>query len=184
MASKVDIKKAFDTLDWNFLRLVLQQFGLHLRFINWIMEILHSARISILVNGKAICFFLAPMEFDRVTRSPLCYFVFRVEVLCRGISLALSTGHLSPMNYCEVWVFLLMCCMRMTFSYISRVWSKMLGACFIFFSFILKLQGSWLILLRASFMRVPYLVPTWILFLTCWGFCWYNSLPISWLPHF
>nr|XP_043639244.1 uncharacterized protein LOC122610314 [Erigeron canadensis] len=37
-AFKVDIQKAYDTVDWNFLRVALVGFGLKTRMINWIME--------------------------------------------------------------------------------------------------------------------------------------------------
>lgn len=57
IALKVDISKAFDTLDWNFLIMVLHNFGFSPIFINWILAILQSARLSILVNGKAVGFF-------------------------------------------------------------------------------------------------------------------------------
>ena len=57
IALKVDISKAFDTLDWNFLIMVLHNFGFNTTFINWILAILQSARLSILVNGKAVGFF-------------------------------------------------------------------------------------------------------------------------------
>jgi len=57
VALKVDIKKAFDTLDLNFLIAVLKKFGFSYVFTDWILAILHSARLSILVNGKAMWFF-------------------------------------------------------------------------------------------------------------------------------
>jgi len=43
MALKIDISKAFDTLDWNFLLLFLRQFGFSFVFCEWIFVILHSA---------------------------------------------------------------------------------------------------------------------------------------------
>jgi hypothetical protein len=57
IAFKIDISKAFDTLDWNFLIMVLDNFGFSPTFVNWILAILQSARLSILVNGKAVGFF-------------------------------------------------------------------------------------------------------------------------------
>ncbi|PNY04508.1 ribonuclease H [Trifolium pratense] len=57
LALKIDIRKAFDTLEWSFLISVLQQFGFSPIFCAWIEEILRSARLSILVNGKAVGFF-------------------------------------------------------------------------------------------------------------------------------
>jgi len=43
IALKVDISKAFDTLDWNFLIMVLHNFGFSTTFINCILAILKSA---------------------------------------------------------------------------------------------------------------------------------------------
>jgi hypothetical protein len=43
LALKIDIKKAFDTLDWSFLLLVLKSFDFRHVFCDWISEILHSA---------------------------------------------------------------------------------------------------------------------------------------------
>jgi len=52
LAFKVDISKAFDTLEWKFLPRVLTKFGLNDRFCSWIHTILKSATLSISVNGK------------------------------------------------------------------------------------------------------------------------------------
>jgi len=57
IALKVYISKAFDTLDWNFMIMVLHNFAFSTTFINWILAILQSARLSILVNGKVVSFF-------------------------------------------------------------------------------------------------------------------------------
>lgn len=45
MALKLDIIKAFDTLEWPFLHKVLKSFGFDGRFIYWIQFILVSAII-------------------------------------------------------------------------------------------------------------------------------------------
>lgn len=54
MAIKLDIRKAFDTLNWDFLISVLAAFGFDDIFIGWIRFILHSDRLSILINGSPI----------------------------------------------------------------------------------------------------------------------------------
>lgn len=54
VALKVDIRKAFDTLNWRFLLRVLNQFGFNEKFFRWIHSILHSAWISISVNGSTV----------------------------------------------------------------------------------------------------------------------------------
>ncbi|WJX46320.1 rhamnogalacturonan endolyase [Trifolium repens] len=51
LALKIDIAKAFDTLDWNFLLKVLKSFGFNDVFCNWIHVILKSAFLSVSING-------------------------------------------------------------------------------------------------------------------------------------
>ncbi|MCI71285.1 RNA-directed DNA polymerase (Reverse transcriptase), partial [Trifolium medium] len=53
LALKIDIAKAFDTLEWPFLLKVLKSFGFNATFSNWIHVILQSAFLSISINGKA-----------------------------------------------------------------------------------------------------------------------------------
>ena len=57
VAYKVDIHKAFDTLSWKFLLLVLTRFGFHPSFVGLISTILHSAMLSIKINGSLAGFF-------------------------------------------------------------------------------------------------------------------------------
>ncbi|GJW60133.1 putative RNA-directed DNA polymerase [Tanacetum coccineum] len=51
-AFKVDIQKAYDTVDWNFLRVILIGFGFHERMIAWIMECVTTTSFSISINGS------------------------------------------------------------------------------------------------------------------------------------
>ncbi|GJY41443.1 hypothetical protein Tco_0428713 [Tanacetum coccineum] len=51
-AFKVDIQKAYDTVDWEFLRRILHGFGFHARMIAWIMECVTTTSYSICVNGS------------------------------------------------------------------------------------------------------------------------------------
>ncbi|GKC29501.1 hypothetical protein Tco_1036795 [Tanacetum coccineum] len=50
-AFKVDIQKAYNTVDWNFLHETLIGFGFHPRMIGWIMECVTSTSFSISING-------------------------------------------------------------------------------------------------------------------------------------
>ncbi|GJU46490.1 RNA-directed DNA polymerase, eukaryota, reverse transcriptase zinc-binding domain protein [Tanacetum coccineum] len=50
-AFKVDIQKAYDTVDWDFLKQVLLAFGFHDRMILWIMECVTTISFSISING-------------------------------------------------------------------------------------------------------------------------------------
>lgn len=57
MALKLDIRKVFDTLRWDFLIIVLRSFEFSVLFYGLILNILQSAKISILLNGSSINFF-------------------------------------------------------------------------------------------------------------------------------
>ncbi|GJW82006.1 putative reverse transcriptase domain, reverse transcriptase zinc-binding domain protein [Tanacetum coccineum] len=50
-AFKVDIQKAYDTVDWDFLNTILTGFGFHPHMIGWIMECVTSTSFSLSING-------------------------------------------------------------------------------------------------------------------------------------
>lgn len=58
-AFKIDLKKAFDTLHWGFLKSSLQKMGFPLTFVNWVMSCIGSCMISIKVNGSLEGYFQA-----------------------------------------------------------------------------------------------------------------------------
>lgn len=49
---KLDFQKAYDSVNWEFLLHMLQNFGFGSRFVGWIKECVASARILVLVNGS------------------------------------------------------------------------------------------------------------------------------------
>nr|GEX69325.1 hypothetical protein [Tanacetum cinerariifolium] len=51
-AFKVDIQKAYDTVDWNFVRTILHGFGFHPHIISWIMEYVTTTSYSNCINGS------------------------------------------------------------------------------------------------------------------------------------
>ncbi|PRQ24992.1 putative RNA-directed DNA polymerase [Rosa chinensis] len=96
LAIKLDISKAFDTLDWAFLLRVLQAFGFAPTFISWIHRVLQSAWLSVQINGNSCGFF----QCSRGVRqgdplSPLL-FCLAEEVLSRGLSKMVSKGKIYP----------------------------------------------------------------------------------------
>ncbi|XP_019460146.1 PREDICTED: uncharacterized protein LOC109359906 [Lupinus angustifolius] len=98
LAIKIDIKKAFDTLDWDFLLLTLKQFGFNHKFRNWIKIILDSARLSINVNGKMVGFFKCTRGVRQGDPLSPLLFCIAEDVLSRGLSKLLVDGQISTIE--------------------------------------------------------------------------------------
>jgi hypothetical protein len=54
---KLDLRKAYDCIDWDFLRMTLLQVGFGLQMTKWIMSCVNSSSYAFLLNGEATDFF-------------------------------------------------------------------------------------------------------------------------------
>lgn len=52
LALKLDMSKAYDKLEWIFLRRIMEKMGFHPTWVGWIMECIKLVSYSILVNGE------------------------------------------------------------------------------------------------------------------------------------
>ena len=52
VAVKVDMEKAYDMLDWDFLEASLIKFGFNVTFVGWVMACIRGTCFSVLVNGS------------------------------------------------------------------------------------------------------------------------------------
>ncbi|GJY63033.1 RNA-directed DNA polymerase, eukaryota, reverse transcriptase zinc-binding domain protein [Tanacetum coccineum] len=57
VALKIDLQKAYDTVNWSFMEDILKGFGFPERMVNWIMVCVTSTSFSLAVNGKSCGFF-------------------------------------------------------------------------------------------------------------------------------
>jgi len=84
LALKIDIAKAFDTIEWKFLLRVLKAFNFNEKFCNWIEVILNSAHLSISINGKLHDFFSSARGgLGKVTLFPHFFFCLAEDVFSR-----------------------------------------------------------------------------------------------------
>jgi hypothetical protein len=53
-AYKLDLSKAYDRVDWNFLRKVMQRLGFSHRWVDWIMTCVTSVSYKVKFNGTLL----------------------------------------------------------------------------------------------------------------------------------
>lgn len=54
---KIDLNKAYDKVDWDFLRLVLFKIGLDRGMVGWIMGCITHTSMAVIINGSTMSFF-------------------------------------------------------------------------------------------------------------------------------
>jgi hypothetical protein len=90
---KIDLSKAFDRVNWLYIRMLLIHLGFGVAFTNWIMGCLSSVSFSILINGSTSSFFKAERGVRQgCPLSPLL-FLLVVECLSRFLNEAKSAGN-------------------------------------------------------------------------------------------
>jgi len=63
MAVKIDMEKAFDRMEWDFLFTIMLKLGFHPTWVNWIQICVSSVSFSILLNGSPFGHFSFPVSF-------------------------------------------------------------------------------------------------------------------------
>ena len=78
---KLDLKKAYDCVSWDFLHLILVQTGFSVSSISWIMSCVTSASFAVLINGETLTFFNSERGLRQVCRVSPLFFILIMESL-------------------------------------------------------------------------------------------------------
>ena len=92
---KLDIEKAYDHLNWNFLLSVLQRMGFGERWTGWISWCISTATFSVLINGTPEGFFNSSRGLRQGDPLSPYLFVIGMEAFSRLIHRAVRGGFLS-----------------------------------------------------------------------------------------
>ncbi|GFY85594.1 hypothetical protein Acr_04g0003320 [Actinidia rufa] len=83
---KIDLKKAYDTINWEFVRKVLMGFGLPNLFVNWIIQCISTTAYSISINGSMHGFFKGKQGIRQGDPISPFLFVLCLEYLSRSLN--------------------------------------------------------------------------------------------------
>jgi hypothetical protein len=89
---KLDLKKAYDSVDRVFLTLILLKIGARIQMTNWIMSCVTSATFAMLINGEATNFFISGRGIHQgCPMSPLL-FILVMEGLSKMLKNSMGRG--------------------------------------------------------------------------------------------
>ena len=83
---KVDLQKAYDSVNWDFLFGLLIAIGTPLRFVSWVRACVTSPMFSIMINGSLEGFFHGRKGLRQGDPLSQFLFVMVMEVLSRMLN--------------------------------------------------------------------------------------------------
>lgn len=98
---KVDLRKAYDTIDWDFMLEVLKGLGAPNKFIRWVMECISTPSFSIAINGSLNGFFNGKRGLRQGDPLSPLLFTLCIEYFSRMLSKKASRPGFSFHPNCE-----------------------------------------------------------------------------------
>ncbi|KAG7559344.1 ABC transporter type 1 transmembrane domain superfamily [Arabidopsis thaliana x Arabidopsis arenosa] len=92
---KVDLRKAFDSVRWDFVSASLKALGLPERFIGWIMECVSTPSFSISINGHSKGYFQSTRGLRQGDPLSPYLFVLAMEVFSKLLHSRFDSGYIS-----------------------------------------------------------------------------------------
>eukprot|EP00253_Pinus_taeda_P007518 PITA_07518 len=101
MIMQLDIAKAYDKVNWTYIKKVLYVFGFDHNWIRWVMALVTYANFSILVNGSPSDIFLPSRGLREGDLLSPFIFILMMEGLGRSIKHAKETGKIQGLQLSE-----------------------------------------------------------------------------------
>lgn len=87
---KIDLKKAYDTVCWNFVEKLLFGLGFPAKFVHWVMVCITTAKFSIRLNGELFGYFKSGRGLRQGDPMSPLIFVLVMDYLARTLKVASS----------------------------------------------------------------------------------------------
>lgn len=91
---KVDLRKAFDSVNWEFIISALRALDIPTKFITWIHQCISTPTFSISVNGTSDGFFKSTKELRQGDPLSPYLFVLGMEVLSSLLKARFDAGYI------------------------------------------------------------------------------------------
>ena len=111
-ALKLDMKKAYDRVEWKYLDAIMRQLGFHHRWVDTIMRFVRSVSFLVLFNGDKLESFrpthgirqgdpISPYLFLLAVEGLLCLLKSRIQSSDKGITVASSAPMVSHLLFAD-----------------------------------------------------------------------------------